>query len=489
MKSRRSPRFIATVLTVRATQAVMRLFGLKATHFPGQLAKKLCPGFLAQIAKPDRIIAVTGTNGKTTVANLVADMAGKLGLSFAHNAYGSNIEEGIITALLDATTVTGRKKKELAILEIDERVTRVVFKDLQPDYLLVTNLFRESYLRNAHGEFIYQILDDHIPASTRLIVNADDLLSSALGRKRPHNSFGIAQLPEEATFTRNLIRDVLLCPDCGQPLTDDFIRYHHVGRSRCDACGWRSMEADYQVLAIRNSAEPDRTLAYQAITRADTLVVGHRQADGRMEEESYPFSGQTILDLYNVLAAITLFKVLGYEAAAVADALTGLTIGMSRKEIVRAGNKTIYRMLAKGKNPIAVSRVIDAVTLFPGDIQFILLVDTSVEKMSEEDNTAWLYDADLALLSAEAVRRIVIGGQRAEDIRLALLLAGVPDKKIVTSRDKSQTASLIEESPAPQTIAILYELYSEAVSRKVTRDLKDRLARPLLHQGDSRHED
>ncbi|NLB28234.1 MAG: DUF1727 domain-containing protein, partial [Clostridiaceae bacterium] len=104
MKAKRSPRFIATILIVRATRAVMRLFRLKATHFPGQMARKLCPDFLTRIEKPDRILAVTGTNGKTTVANLVADLAGSLGLTFAHNAYGSNIEEGIITALLDAAS-------------------------------------------------------------------------------------------------------------------------------------------------------------------------------------------------------------------------------------------------------------------------------------------------------------------------------------------------------------------------------------------------
>ena len=114
----------------------MKLFHLKATHFPGQLAKKLCPDFLSRIEKPDQIIAVTGTNGKTTVANLIADLGRQFNLSFAHNAYGSNIEEGVITALLDATTLTGRKKLPLAVLEIDERLTRIVFKSIQPDYLI-----------------------------------------------------------------------------------------------------------------------------------------------------------------------------------------------------------------------------------------------------------------------------------------------------------------------------------------------------------------
>ena len=154
----RDLRFLFTILLVRLTTWFMKLIGLNATHFPGQLAKKLCPDFLSQLEKPEKIIGITGTNGKTTISNLVADMASHYGLDFAHNAYGSNIEEGIITALLDAATFFGKQDKKLAFLEIDERLTRVLFSDVKPDYLIVSNLFRESYLRNAHAEFIYGIL-------------------------------------------------------------------------------------------------------------------------------------------------------------------------------------------------------------------------------------------------------------------------------------------------------------------------------------------
>lgn len=456
MRSQRSPRFLVSILIVRLTRSLMRLFRLKATHFPGQLAKKLCPDFLSRIEKPDRIIAVTGTNGKTTVANLVADMADRLGLSFAHNAYGSNIEEGIITSLLDASSLLGKKKKDLAILEIDERICRIVLKDIKPDYFLVTNLFRESYLRNAHGEFIFGILDEYLDPETYLILNADDLLSQELGRKRPFSSFGIARLPHEPALTRNLIRDVILCPRCHQPLEDHFIRYHHIGKASCPSCGWASIEADYEIVDLME----------------DRFKLIYKGAPD--QAEFYPFQGENILDLYNVLAAVSLFRTLGYEPSEVASALEGQTIGKSRKEKIQVGNKTLYRMLAKGKNPIAVSRVIQAVSAIPDPKQFVLLVDTSLDKMSEEDNTAWLYDAELAVLASPDVVRIVLGGQRAPDVRLALLFAGVPADRIFTSRDKDKVVDLVDPSPDAMTTAILYELYSEPVSRRVARDLVNR---------------
>ena len=51
----------------------LKLFGRNASYLPGLIAIKLCPNFLEQIGKPEKIIAVTGTNGKTTCCNLLID--------------------------------------------------------------------------------------------------------------------------------------------------------------------------------------------------------------------------------------------------------------------------------------------------------------------------------------------------------------------------------------------------------------------------------
>jgi UDP-N-acetylmuramyl tripeptide synthase len=509
VKSRRSIRFIASILFVRATRVFMKLLRLKGTHFPGQLAKKLCPDFLMRIEKPDKIIAVTGTNGKTTVANMVADLARTLGLTFAHNAYGSNIEEGIITTLLDATTLTGKKKLPLAILEIDERLTRIIFRAVHPDYLIVTNLFRESYLRNGHGEFIYNLLNESIPAGTHVIVNADDLLSQNLAIGRSHTSFGIARLPGEKAITESQIRDVVLCPRCHGPLTDSFIRYHHIGRSRCEACGWHSLIPDYEITAVLAAGSRD-ALPINKLQDADTLALNTKAvfADGSRDalpinnlqgadtlalntedgEERFPFRGENILDLYNELAAITLFRTLGRTRDEIAEALSGIVIGKSRREVIKVGDKRIYRMLAKGKNPIAVSRVVSAVHAIPGKKQFILLVDTSSDTVTSEDNAAWIFDADLGLLNDDDITRVVVAGNRCEDIRLALLFAGVDDRKIVTRRDRHDAADALLFEEEPETIAILYSLYSEPISRIVLKRLHERLEKTALKTDNARCE-
>ena len=147
-------RFYLALWAAKATTAVLRLMHRNATHLPGVVALKLCPDCLGRIDKPKTIIAVTGTNGKTTVCNLLDDILPDLGVTPLNNRFGGNVRGGIVATFLNASNLGGHIKEELAVLEIDERSAIHIFKYMKPDYLLVTNLFRDSFKRNAHSEFI-----------------------------------------------------------------------------------------------------------------------------------------------------------------------------------------------------------------------------------------------------------------------------------------------------------------------------------------------
>ena len=69
----------------------------KSTNLPGELALKICPQMMGNFRFDGKILAVTGSNGKTSTANMIAHILKKQGRSVAHNAKGSNLTGGVAT--------------------------------------------------------------------------------------------------------------------------------------------------------------------------------------------------------------------------------------------------------------------------------------------------------------------------------------------------------------------------------------------------------
>ena len=152
-------RFLFALWMAKLSVPALKITRHNGTDFPGTLALKLCPDFLKYVGRPKTIIAVTGTNGKTTVSNLLADTLEKAGHRVLINRAGSNVASGIATALLKGCNLAGRVKDyDMAVLEVDERSSVRVYPYITPDYIAVTNLFRDSIMRNAHADFIAGII-------------------------------------------------------------------------------------------------------------------------------------------------------------------------------------------------------------------------------------------------------------------------------------------------------------------------------------------
>ena len=98
-------RFYLALLIAKLSIPALKITGHNATDFPGALALKICPEFLRYVAKPEKIIAVTGTNGKTSTANLTIDMLKEFGVETLNNKRGSNINSGISSALLNGVNL------------------------------------------------------------------------------------------------------------------------------------------------------------------------------------------------------------------------------------------------------------------------------------------------------------------------------------------------------------------------------------------------
>lgn len=452
---RKSLRFFAALWCGKLTAAVLHLMHRNATHLPGLIAMRMCPDFLGRIDKPKTIIAVTGTNGKTTVCNLLDDILPDCGILPLNNRSGGNISEGIAAILLGAATLGGRIREEMAVLEVDERTTVHIFKHIQPDYLLVTNLFRDSFKRNAHSEFISDILNSSIPKKTKLIVNADDLISSRLAPDNERVAFGIAHREDDWETPQNIVCDIVTCPYCGQTLEYEFVRYNHIGRAHCPSCDFRSLTPKYEIVA--------------ADTEARTLTL--HTPDG---DESYRMLGDNITDWYNTLAAVALLRELDIPADKIAASLATQSIVKSRFDHLEKDGKAITMLLAKGQNPIACSRAFDYIRRTEEKKAVILLIEDFFDAKHSTENIAWLYDADFEFLNNESIEQIIVAGVRAADFRVRLLLAGIPDERVTCMREEIATADAVDFERVDNAF-VLFDVYTVSFAEAVRDRLKERL--------------
>ena len=85
-------KFYIALWGAKVGTALLKLLRRNATFFPGKFALKVCPDFIGKIEKPKTIVAVTGTNGKTTVCNMIEDILKDNNYVFIDNKYGSNID-------------------------------------------------------------------------------------------------------------------------------------------------------------------------------------------------------------------------------------------------------------------------------------------------------------------------------------------------------------------------------------------------------------
>lgn len=443
-------RFYISVLGAKIMIKLMRLMKRNATNLPGEIMLIFYPDLLKHFDMPENVIAVTGTNGKTTVSNMIGNILKANGYDIINNSFGGNVDTGIASLLLDNCTLSGGFKKDTAVLEVDERSAARVLPYVKPDWLVCTNLQRDSMKRNAHTEFIFNILNSNIPEKTKLILNGDDLISSRLAEKNPRTNFGIDRLENENPTLDNLICDIVNCPVCGNKLEFAFRHYNHIGRAKC-SCGFSSPDIDFDVKASENNE----------------AVIMHNG-----KEERYKLPNNRITDLYNTVAAVTFSRTFGLSYEQVAKAMSEVKVVKSRYDSFNAGGKEVLVSLAKGQNPVACSGVCDFIRRESGNKAVIMILEDLYDSKRTSENIAWIYETDFEFLKGDDIKQIIVGGKRADDYMVRLLIAGIDKDKIVCCRNETDTPSHLKPELFDKLI-IMYDLFNVESLNSIKEQLKN----------------
>ena len=445
--------FYVAMFLAKAANKTIKLIGRNASYFPGNLALKICPDFIGQVEKPKTIIGVTGTNGKTTVSNMINDVLEDNGYKVINNRYGSNMNTGIAASLVENNTIFGKNKKDIAVFEMDERSTIHIFKYITPTYLVCNNLSRDSMKRNANTAFIENILNRAIPKDTIVITNGDDPICIDLASDNKKIYYGIDRLETDTDECENIVKDMVLCPKCGAKLEYEYYRYHHIGKMHCLKCDFKTPEKNYEITNI-NYENSKMTI----------------KDNKNNKEFEYEMIADGIINIYNMLSAITALKQVGLEDEKINESLKKTKIVGTRFMEEKAGGKKIILHLAKGQNPIACSRVFDYVRKQKEKKTIILFLDDLHEK---NEVVSWIYDTDYEFLNGDNVEQIIISGKRAKDVLVRLLMAGVPREKIFIDRNEAESVRKYFKPKDIESVYILYDLYSIKERDAVLKEVKE----------------
>ena len=274
-------RMFLAIVACKLLRFAGKLVG-KGSSLPGKYALKLCPDILRRVTLPPRVVAVTGSNGKTSTVEMIAAILRADGKRVVYNEEGSNQIEGVTTLVLTHATLGGKVQADVLLIESDERYAARSFQYFHPTQFVVTNLYRDQLTRNGHPEWVYDALVPAIHPETELILNADDPLSSCLGRGHERVKwFGLDRCPSDQDAPTGVYHDGAYCPVCHAPMEYDYVHYNHIGAYHCSSCGHARPATDYTATALD--------------LEQGTLVLD--------EAVEIPLAFRSIYNVYNILAA------------------------------------------------------------------------------------------------------------------------------------------------------------------------------------------
>ena len=433
-------RALLGILTVRILHFGIRLVRRGGTDFPGRIALKICPNLLSALAKNVRTVAITGTNGKTTSARIVEQAFADSGIDCIANRSGANLLSGITTEFAMHYTLTGKCKSKWAVIECDEAAARRTFAQLQPEVVLVTNLFRDQLDR--YGEVTHTLENireglKSVP-NALLCLNADCSLTSSLAGDLPNKAVfygvertaaGHAEPPE--------ISDATHCIRCRTHYEYDYVTYGHLGGYRCPSCGYRRPAPDV------------------AVTAVDSLDSAGSRIRIRLgeNEQRVRVNLPAMYNIYNAAGSITAATAMGLSAESAVSAVGSFHCGFGRMERFDIGQKGAEMMLVK--NPAGFDQVLEFLSDMRGDFDLVMFLN---DNSADGTDVSWIWDACFEKLSllGDRLHSVTVSGIRASDLWVRLKYAGVSPEKISLERDYEALTQKISKMDKPVYIVPTY---------------------------------
>ena len=407
------PRARAAVLAGKLARSATRQVGRGGTALPGLLAERLDPGLLADLAAQlEGAALVTGTNGKTTSARMLAGILEAAARPVIHNRAGSNLTRGLASALIEAAAPTGAlPPASVGVFEVDEAILPEAARATAPRVISFGNLLRDQLDRYGEVDAVRDVWVRTLralPPTTTVVLNADDPSVASLAEAAPgaviwfgiEGVAGSAPPPDHAAEAR-------WCPHCAIDYEYAALFYAHLGHWRCPRCGRRRPAPDVCASAVEPAADG-----------AETGISFALAVDGGAGRVHLSQSG--LYNVYNALAAAATARSLGAPTAAVLEGLNRSLAAFGRQERLLVQGRAVRILL--GKNPAGLNEALRTLQR-PGTRHHLLVLLN--DDVADGTDVSWIWDTDWEALAPFA-QSLTVGGRRAADMALRLQYAGLP---------------------------------------------------------------
>ena len=386
----------------------MRALGSGGTALPGLVVERLQSDAVDRLAQGLSTTAlITGTNGKTTTAAMLARILRADGRTVIHNRSGSNLMRGVTAALVEAANPLGQlPPRSTAVLEADEAALPAIAGAAPPGVLIFTNLMRDQLDRYGEIESIalrWAEALDTLPQDAAIALNVDDPLIASLAARWNGTClrYGIED-PNVPPAPAGEIMDAIW-----DPQTQDDFRYTRryfaqLGRWRTESGAERPCP---QIAA--DDIRPD----------SGSITFTLRLPESALEI-TLPAEG--LYSVYNALAAAAASTALGVSPETIRRGLESHQAAFGRQEKVIVEGRSVRVLL--GKNPSGMNQALRTLQQ-PGERHHLLVLLN--DGIADGTDVSWIWDVDWES-QAEHCASLTVGGRRAADMALRLEYAGFP---------------------------------------------------------------